>query len=57
MKIGLCSVPPAGHPASLLCMMNSTAMSYLFKDVIQQFDRLYKKRVIQNFKSNFFFQI
>ncbi|XP_001606879.1 tubulin epsilon chain [Nasonia vitripennis] len=44
MKIGLCSVPPAGHPASLLCMMNSTSMSLLFKDIIQQFDRLYKKQ-------------
>jgi tubulin epsilon len=45
MKIGLCSVPPAGHPASLLCMMNSTAISCLFDDIIQQFDKLYKKKV------------
>lgn len=45
MKIGLCSIPPAGHPASLLCMINSTAMSSLFKDVIHQFDRLYNKKV------------
>ncbi|XP_014237479.1 tubulin epsilon chain [Trichogramma pretiosum] len=44
MKIGLCSVPPAGHPSSLMCMMNSTAMSGLFRDIIHQFDRLYKKK-------------
>lgn len=47
MKIGLCSVPPAGHPASLLCMMNSTAMSGLFNDIIKQFDKLYKKKVLE----------
>ncbi|XP_058804467.1 tubulin epsilon chain-like isoform X2 [Phymastichus coffea] len=44
MKIGLCSIPPAGHPASLLCMINSTAMSSVFKDIIHQFDRLYNKK-------------
>ncbi|XP_011496093.1 PREDICTED: tubulin epsilon chain-like [Ceratosolen solmsi marchali] len=44
MKVGLCSVPPVGHPASLLCLMNSTAISYLFKDIIHQFDKLYKKK-------------
>ncbi|KAJ8666464.1 hypothetical protein QAD02_008126 [Eretmocerus hayati] len=44
MKVGLCSVPPAGHPASLLCLVNSTAMANLFKDIIHQFNRLYKKK-------------
>ena len=52
MKVGLCSVPPAGHPASLMCLMNSTAMSGLFKDIITQFDRLYKKKVsIKNYNN------
>ncbi|KAJ8665318.1 hypothetical protein QAD02_006980 [Eretmocerus hayati] len=44
MKVGLCSVPPAGHPASLLCLVNSTAMANLFKDIIHQFNRLYKEK-------------
>ncbi|XP_011304188.1 tubulin epsilon chain [Fopius arisanus] len=44
MKIGLCSVPPAGHPASLLCLLNSSAMRFMFKILLTQFDKLYKKR-------------
>lgn len=45
MKIGLCSVPPAGHSSSLLCLLNSSAMSALFKDIIREFSKLYKKKV------------
>lgn len=45
MKIGLCSIPPAGHSSSLLCLLNSSAMSLLFKDVIQEFSKLYRKKV------------
>lgn len=48
MKIGLCSVPPAGHSSSLLCLLNSSAMSSLFKDVIREFSKLYKKKVLSN---------
>ncbi|XP_063994953.1 tubulin epsilon chain-like [Diachasmimorpha longicaudata] len=44
MKIGLCSVPSAGHPASLLCLINSSAMRFMFQSLISQFDKLYKKR-------------
>ncbi|XP_015127404.1 tubulin epsilon chain isoform X2 [Diachasma alloeum] len=44
MKIGLCSVPPAAHPASLLCLINSSAMRFMFQSLITQFDKLYKKR-------------
>ncbi|XP_018052607.1 PREDICTED: tubulin epsilon chain-like [Atta colombica] len=44
MKIGLCSVPPAGHSSSLLCLLNSSAMSSLFKDIIREFSKLYKKK-------------
>lgn len=44
MKIGFCSVPPAGHPASLLCLLNSTSMSYQFKTIVNQFGKLYKKK-------------
>ena len=48
MKVGLCSVPPAGHPASLLSLINSTSMSLMVKDVVHQFDKLYKKKVIHH---------
>lgn len=46
MKIGLCSIPSAGHPTSLLCLLNSTAMSVLFKSITKQFTSLYKRKVI-----------
>jgi len=45
MKIGLCSIPPAGHSSSLLCLLNSSTMSLLFKDIIQEFSKLYKRKV------------
>lgn len=45
MKIGLCSIPPAGHSSSLLCLLNSSAMSALFKDIVRKFSKLYKKKV------------
>ncbi|XP_032674365.1 tubulin epsilon chain-like isoform X2 [Odontomachus brunneus] len=44
MKIGLCSIPPAGHTSSLLCLLNSSTMSLLFKDIIQEFSKLYRKK-------------
>ena len=44
MKVGLCSIPPAGHPASLLSLINSTSMSSMLRDVVNQFDKLYKKK-------------
>ncbi|XP_014474034.1 PREDICTED: tubulin epsilon chain-like isoform X3 [Dinoponera quadriceps] len=44
MKIGLCSIPPAGHSSSLLCLLNSSTMSLLFKDIVQEFSRLYRKK-------------
>ncbi|XP_074094470.1 tubulin epsilon chain [Cotesia typhae] len=44
MKIGLCNVPPAGHPASLLCLLNSTSMRLMLKNVINQFDKLYQRK-------------
>ena len=46
MKIGLCSVPPAGHSTSLLCLLNSSSMSLLFKNIIKQFVTLYKRKVM-----------
>ncbi|XP_046611174.1 tubulin epsilon chain-like isoform X1 [Neodiprion virginianus] len=44
MKVGLCSVPPFGHPASLLCLLNSTAMSNMLEVIVQQFDKLYSRK-------------
>ncbi|XP_043269360.1 tubulin epsilon chain-like isoform X2 [Venturia canescens] len=43
-KIGMCSVPPAGHTASLLCLLNSSSMSSMLKDLTIQFDRLYQRK-------------
>lgn len=44
MKIGLCSIPPAGHSASLLCLLNSSAMRSMFKNVINNFNKLYRRK-------------
>ncbi|KAK9299410.1 hypothetical protein QLX08_007574 [Tetragonisca angustula] len=44
MKVGLCSVPPAGHSTSLLCLLNSSSMISLFKNVVEQFTRLYRRK-------------
>lgn len=44
MKIGLCSVPPPGHATSLLCLLNTSAISLMFKSIIEQFTRLYRRK-------------
>ncbi|EFN83840.1 Tubulin epsilon chain [Harpegnathos saltator] len=44
MKIGLCSIPPAGHTSSLLCLLNSSSISLLFEDIVQEFSKLYRKK-------------
>ncbi|XP_050491479.1 tubulin epsilon chain-like isoform X2 [Bombus huntii] len=44
MKVGLCSVPPAGHSTSLLSLLNSSSMISLFKNIIGQFTRLYRRK-------------
>ncbi|XP_031832288.1 tubulin epsilon chain [Nomia melanderi] len=43
-KVGLCSVPPAGHSASVLCLLNCSAMSGLFRNVLEEFSRLYRRK-------------
>ena len=45
MKVGLCSVPPAAHSTSLLSLLNSSSMTSLFKNIIEQFTRLYRRKV------------
>ncbi|XP_076624810.1 tubulin epsilon chain [Colletes latitarsis] len=61
MKVGLCSIPPAGHSASVLCLLNSSAMSSLFKNIIKQFATLYKRKAhvhhytqVQGFEEAYF---
>ncbi|KAK2585998.1 hypothetical protein KPH14_010569 [Odynerus spinipes] len=44
MKIGLCSVPPPGHATSLLCLLNTSAISSMFKNLIEQFTKLYCRK-------------
>ncbi|KOC70391.1 Tubulin epsilon chain [Habropoda laboriosa] len=44
MKIGLCSVPPTGHLSSLLCLLNTSSMSLLFKNLVKQFSKLYRRK-------------
>ncbi|KAJ8865907.1 hypothetical protein PR048_033430 [Dryococelus australis] len=44
MKVGLCSVPAAGHSASLLALANSSNMASLFSDVTSQFTKLFHRK-------------
>lgn len=45
IKIGLCSIPPSGHTASLLCLLNTSAISLMFTNLIEQFTKLYRRKV------------
>ncbi|XP_069702505.1 tubulin epsilon chain-like isoform X1 [Periplaneta americana] len=44
IKIGICSVPPPGHSASLLSLVNTTNISSLFSRVAQKFNTLYRRK-------------
>ncbi|XP_043671542.1 tubulin epsilon chain-like isoform X2 [Vespula pensylvanica] len=44
IKIGLCSVPPPGHTTSLLCLLNTSAISLMFTNLIEQFTKLYRRK-------------
>jgi len=43
-KVGLCRVPPAHQPRSLLCLFNSTAIGGVIDEHRSRFDRLYTRR-------------
>ncbi|KAL5014922.1 hypothetical protein ScPMuIL_009192 [Solemya velum] len=43
-KTGLCSVPPVGHPYSLLTLANNTCVHHRFTDLKQRFVKLYKRK-------------
>ncbi len=49
-KTGLCSVPPVGHPYSLLTLANNTCVRHSFKDLRDRFTRLYKRKVCSSIK-------
>ncbi|CAH6778232.1 Tube1 [Phodopus roborovskii] len=43
-KTSLCSVPPVGHPHSLLALANNTCVKPTFVELRERFLRLYKKK-------------
>ncbi|RDD38371.1 Tubulin epsilon chain [Trichoplax sp. H2] len=43
-KTGLCSVPPVGHPYSLLTLSNNTCIKDTFSDIQHRFVKLYKRK-------------
>lgn len=45
IRTGLCDVPPAGHDVSMLSIFNTTSMQDLFSEVLNQFQKLYNKKV------------
>ncbi len=47
-KVGLCNVPPVGVPNSLLCLANNTAITSTFNAMRDRFDKLYKRRWVQD---------
>lgn len=45
MKIGLCNVPPINHDRSMMGLFNTSAISAVFDEMLQQFTKLYNKKV------------
>lgn len=43
-KTGLCSVPPVGHPYSLLTIANNSCVRHTFQDLRDRFMKLYKRK-------------
>ncbi|XP_046998145.1 tubulin epsilon chain-like isoform X3 [Schistocerca americana] len=53
IKTGLCSVPPAYCPSSVLGLYNTSSMTDLFENVLTQFKKLYSRKELQQlFKTN-----
>lgn len=50
-RVGLCDVPPYGHSHAMLSVCNTTSMVSFFIDVIDSFNKLYKKKVIDRIQS------
>ena len=49
-KTGLCSVPPVGHPYSLLTLANNTCVRHSFTDLRDRFSKLFKRKVTMGIK-------
>lgn len=45
VKIGLCDTPPYGHSLAMFSIQNTTAMSCLFNNILDNFNKLYKRKV------------
>ena len=46
VKVGLCDVPPKGLDFSVFSLSNSTSVLNLFDEVLSQFMKLYKRKVV-----------
>ena len=49
VKIAVCSVPPKGLKMSSTFIANSTAIKSLFERLLEQFDKMYKRRAYLHF--------
>ena len=49
VKIAVCSVPPKGLKMSSTFIANSTAIKALFQRLLEQFDKMYKRRAYLHF--------
>lgn len=45
VRVGLCDVSPCGHPLAMLYLQNTTAASSLFSNILENFDKLFKRKV------------
>ncbi|XP_049811882.1 tubulin epsilon chain-like isoform X2 [Schistocerca nitens] len=52
IKTGLCSVPPAYCPSSVLGLYNTSSMTDLFENVLTQFKKLYSRKIPDLTKAN-----
>ncbi|XP_047114711.1 tubulin epsilon chain-like isoform X1 [Schistocerca piceifrons] len=52
IKTGLCSVPPAYCPSSVLGLYNTSSMTDLFENVLTQFKKLYSRKIPDLIKAN-----
>lgn len=44
LKIGLCSIPPPGHETSAMGLFNSSALSNIFQEAADHFNKLFRRR-------------
>ena len=44
-KYGICNQPPIGQPYSMLCLSNNTCIKENFGEMVEKFNKLYKRKV------------